>query len=225
MHADSGGFTGLTPSQLAKQRRKRTGARRLFADESSVSAGLMRPGLVTRISDKVVSLFARFEGDEPEPVINQDPAWKSPVRMVLAWTTGTAAYMLVGRRDQALLFFGTQAALLIGAKAWFDWHKRNPPAKDAGSVPGGILRALLHAVGAFTVGLAYCYVLERSIPMLAENSNGLWGLEVLVVSSTLAVLAYQRRTGWKQDDPERLLIIGVVAVAFAALVSVVQIFL
>jgi hypothetical protein len=197
----------------------------LFADESEVSARLMRPGLPTRISDKVVSLFARFAGDGPEPdVINQDPAWKSPLRMVLAWTIGTGAYMLIGRRDQALLFFGAQAALLMGAKAWFDWHKRNPPAQDAGSVSGGIFRALLHAVGAFTVGLAYCYVLGRAIPMLVENSDGLWGLEQLLISSGLAVFTYQRRTGWKHDDPERLLIIGVVAVAFAALVSVVQLF-
>jgi hypothetical protein len=178
----------------------------------------MRPGLFTRMSDRAVTFFSRFEGDGPEPriVLSELSAKKSAIGIATFFGLSAIFFSVAGRLDQAPLFFGTQAAVMVGVKAWFGWHRRNPPLRNAGSSWRGVLGALGHAAGAFCVGLFILYVLRRAIPVFAEGSVWLEMLKVLAIASGLAVFTYQRRTGWRHDDPERSLIIVPIAMLFAA---------
>jgi hypothetical protein len=120
--------------------RDRLRARPLFRDESALSARLMRPSLPTRVSDRIVLFFSRFEDDKPErDLIKTDPSeGRSPIRTAIGAAFMIVAFSVAGNPKKAVLFFAAQAALLIGLKAWFDWHRRNPPLKDASSRMGGV---------------------------------------------------------------------------------------
>jgi hypothetical protein len=210
--------------RLSRRERKKLHPRPLFAEDNPISARLMRPGILTRMSDKAVSFFSQFEDDEPEkPLVQTDPSEvsRSPIRQLFGIGMAVIAFAIVGRRSEAALFIGTQALMVIGVKAWFDWHRRNPPAKDAASTPRGVLSALIQATIAFAVGVFYLYVLGRSIPIFAADHDWFRTLEYLIVPSGLAVITYQRRTGWSHDDPERVVIIGAIAVVFAILSQVI----
>jgi hypothetical protein len=205
-------------NRIFVRKRDRLRARPLFRDESVISERLMRPGPITRISDWFVSFLSRFEDDDERELINTDPSEsRRPVRTVVALTVFTVLFSVFGTPNKAALFFGSQATLLITIKAWFDWHRKNPPEQDSSSTWKGVRSALIHAAGAFTVGAVYMYALSSSIPVMASPSNWIEGLELLMVPSALAVLTYQRRTAWNHDDPEIGMIIGAVAlVAYVA---------
>jgi hypothetical protein len=196
----------------------------LFKDDGPISAGLMRPGWFTRISDRAVSFFARFESDEPEPVeVTTDPtASRTAVHIWAGFGFSALLLSVAGRIDQAPLYFGAQATMMIGLKAWFGWHRRNPPIRNAGSTKRGVLSALAHAAGAFGAGLFFLYVLRRSFPDMMLGSDWLHVLELLILPPGLAVMTYQRRTAWDHDDPERMVIIGAVTAVFVAVLFVLR---
>jgi hypothetical protein len=200
--------------------RDRLRARPLFRDESALSARLMRPSLLTRASDRIVEFFSRFSADKPRPdLINTDPSqWRSPIRALLGTCFLVFVFSRVGNPENAVLFFGAQAGLLIGLKAWFDWHRKNPPLKNASSTLGGVGRALLHAAAAFIAGAAYIYAITQSIPSRGLPRDWIDGIDMLIIPSGLAILTYQRRTAWDHDDPEIGVLIGALAlVAYVGL--------
>jgi len=196
----------------------------LFKDDGPISAGLMRPSWFTRMSDRTVSFLRRFESDEPEPVqVTTDPTEsRRAVHVWAAFGFSALLFSVAGRIDQAPFYFGAQAAMMIGLKAWFTWHRRNPPIPNAGSTKRGVLSALAHAAGAFGVGLFFLYVLRRSFPDMMVGADWLHTLEILIFPPGLAVMTYQRRTAWHHDDPERMVIIGAVTAVFVAALFVLR---
>ena len=204
--------------------RDRGRVRPLFKDESAFSARLMRPSLFTRLSDSVVLLFSRFIDDKPKPdLIKTDPSeWRSPIRAVIGSVVMIVAFSVVGNPEKAVLFFGAQAGLLIGLKAWFDWHRRNPPLRNASSTLSGVTGAVLHAAGAFIIGAAYIYAVSQSIPSMGVPRDWIHGMDMLILPSGLAVLTYQRRTAWDHDDPEIAVIIGGLALVAYVIVTIAR---
>jgi hypothetical protein len=214
-------------NRLTKRERRERQINPLFTDDRPVAARLMRPGPLTRLADRVVDYTSRFEADVPErPFILADPSEsQSPRRLLLGFGIATVAYSILGVREHAALFFGTQALMLVGLKKWFDWHRAHPPASTPGSTRGRIVSALMHAAGAFAVGIFYLYVLDRAIPTLGREGDWLTHLSGRMLPPGLAVITYQRRAGWVHDDPERMIIIVVVTAAFAGLSVIAKTFL
>jgi hypothetical protein len=205
------------------RRSGRNPLRPLFREDRPVAVRLMSPGFFTRTSDRAVSFLSRFQNDTPkQPFIQVDLSERSPMRTAVAFAVPAVVLSTIGQTTEAPLFFGTQAAVMIGLKAWFGWHRRNPPARDAGSTRRGVLSALAHATGAFAVGLFAVYTMRRAIPFLVEESDWLINLEHLMLATGLGVITYQRRTGWNEDDPERHLIIGAIAVAVGVFALVIR---
>ena len=204
--------------KLTTRERRERGLRPVFTDGSAIGNGLIRPSLATRITDRVFSFFSRFEKDEPEkPVITSAPSeQRGPIRMAIGFGIATLAFILMGDRSQAWLFIGTQALILFGLQAWFTWHRKHPPAKDAGSTRQGIASALIHAAGAFGAGIFFLYVVRRSFPDLFTQPDWINSLELLFFPAGLGVLTYQRRTAWEHDDPE----MGIIIVAIAIVIYI-----
>jgi len=213
-------------SRIFVRPRDRGRVRPLFRDESAFSARLMRPGLFTRASDRIVLFFSRFIDDKPRPdLIKTDPSeLRSPIRTVIAGVLMIVAFSIVGDPAKAVLFFGAQAGLLIGLKAWFDWHRRNPPLRNPPSTLNGVSGAILHAAGAFVAGAAYVYAVTQSVPSMGAPRDWIDGINHLMVPSSLAVLTYQRRTAWDHDDPEIAVIIGGVALIGYVMIKIARTF-
>jgi hypothetical protein len=194
-----------------------------------IGCGLDRFGLIALEAPKKRHRAIRHPGEparphEPEPVqVTTDPTEsRTAVHVWAAFGLSALLFSVAGRIDQAPFYFGAQAAMMIGLKVWFTWHRRNPPIPNAGSTKRGVLSALAHAAGAFGVGLFFLYVLRRSFPDMMVGADWLHTLEILIFPPGLAVMTYQRRTAWHHDDPERMVIIGAVTAVFVAALFVLR---
>ena len=191
--------------------------KRLFVDGSRVSERLIRPGLLTRFTDRVVSLFGNGHAVETPLVLARMADHRPVGKVALFFAACTLLFPFFGRLSETKLFFGTQALMVIGLRTWDEWHEAHPPEKDADSTLRGVSRAAGHAAMAFCAFLFFFYAMKRSVGFGADyDLMALWG------ASGAAVLMYQRRTGWKHDDPERGIVVATVAIVFAAIVTGVK---
>ena len=145
----------------------------------------------------------------------------SPLRAVISF--GLFAFLLSagGRHEEAPLFFTALGVSIFGLTAWVDWHRANPPGESA-TTRRGIVKALLHALGALAVGLFFVYELHRAFPLFTERLDWVQQIVELMLPAGLATMAYQRRAGWERDDPESPVIEGAIAAVLAAVLFLVK---